>query len=325
MILKNYETKKIDFNKNKIFLLYGDNKGFIQEIVDNLFLNKNTKNIYRYTENEILGNLELFYNQIFTSSFFENNKILIISQITNKFEEIVNSILEKEIDDTKIVLIADRLEKKSKIRSLFEKNDKLICIPFYADDKKILGNLIREFFIKKKIHISQLQINLILSKIVDRKQLKVELNKLEMFLLNKSNLKNEEILKLINISENYSASELIDSYLSKNKKKILEILNENIFNLEENLMIIRVFLNKLKRLKRLKSRSEELKGNNSQAISEYKPPIFWKEKEIINQQLNFWTLNQLGHLFRNLNDLEIKIKKNYSNSSLMIGNFFLEN
>ena len=325
MILKNYETKKIDFNKNKIFLLYGDNKGFIQEIVDNLFLNKNTKNIYRYTENEILGNLELFYNQIFTSSFFENKKILIISQITNKFEEIVNSILEKEIDDTKIVLIADRLEKKSKIRSLFEKNDKLICIPFYADDKKILGNLIREFFIKKKIHISQLQINLILSKIVDRKQLKVELNKLEMFLLNKSNLKNKEILKLINISENYSASELIDSYLSKNKKKILEILNENIFNLEENLMIIRVFLNKLKRLKKLKSRSEELKGNNSQAISEYKPAIFWKEKEIINQQLNFWTLNQLGHLFRNLNDLEIKIKKNYSNSSFMIGNFFLEN
>ena len=325
MILKSYETNKINFNKNKIFLLYGENKGYIQEIVDNFFLKKNTKNIFKYTENEILDNLELFYNQIFTSSFFENDKTLIISQITNKFEEIVNSILEKEIDNTKIILIADRLEKKSKIRSLFEKNDKLICIPFYADDKKILGNLIREFFIKKKIKISQSQINLILSKIVDRKQLKVELDKLEMFLLRKSNLKDKEILKLINISENYSASELIDSYLSKNKKKIVEILNENIFNLEENLMIIRVFLSKLKRLKRLKSRSEELKGKNSQAISEYKPPIFWKEKEIISQQLNFWTLNQLSYLFKNLIDLEIKIKKNYSNSSLMIGNFFLEN
>ena len=242
MILKSYEINKIDFVKYKIFLLYGENNGFIKEAVDKILFKTNCDNIFRYTENEILSNLEIFYNQVFTSSFFETKKILIVSQITNKFEETINSILEKKNEDTTIILIADRLDKKSKIRTLFEKNKQIICMPFYADDKRILNNLIREFFVKKKILISQSQINLILTKVFDRNQLNIELNKIEVFLSNKTKIKSDEILKLINLSENYSASELADNYLAKNQRKIMEILNENIINSEENLILIRVFL-----------------------------------------------------------------------------------
>ena len=216
------------------------------------------------------------------------------------------------------------LEKKSKIRSLFEKNKQLICIPFYADDKKTLSNLIREFFTKKKILISQSQINLILTRVVDRNQLKIELNKIELFLLNKTKITNDEIFKLINLSENYSASELVDNYLTKNQRKIIEILNENIFNSEENLIIVRVFLNKLKRLQKLKLSLKNLNGDVDRVLSEFKPVIFWKDKEIIKQQLKFWSLDQLRSLFKDLNYLELLIKKNFSNSNLIINNFFLK-
>ena len=209
MIFKSYELNKINFSNYKIALFYGENKGLIKEAVDKILLQSNCKNIFRYTENEILSNIEIFYNQVFTSSFFETKKILILSQITNKFEETINSILEKKNEDTIIILIADKLDKKSKIRSLCEKNKKIICVPFYADDKKILNNLIREFFVKKQILISQSQINLILTRVFDRNQLNIELNKIEAFLSNKTKIKNDEILKLINLSENYSASELV--------------------------------------------------------------------------------------------------------------------
>jgi len=221
-------------------------------------------------------------------------------------------------------LVADILEKKSKIRSLFEKNKQLICIPFYADDKKTLSNLIREFFTKKKILISQSQINLILTRVIDRNQLKIELNKIELFLSNKTKITNDEILKLINLSENYSVSELVDNYLTKNQRKIMEILNENIFNSEENLIIVRVFLNKLKRLQKLKLSLKNFNGDVDRVLSEFKPVIFWKEKEIIKQQLKFWSLDQLRSLFKDLNYLELLIKKNFSNSNLIINNFFLK-
>ena len=324
MIFKSYEVNKINFTNYKIVLFYGENKGLIKEAVDKILLQINCKNIFRYTENEILSNIEIFYNQVFTSSFFETKKILILSQITNKFEETINSILEKKNEDTIIILIADKLDKKSKIRSLCEKNKKIICVPFYADDKRILNNLIREFFVKKQILISQSQINLILTRVFDRNQLNIELNKIEAFLSNKTKIKSDEILKLINLSENYSASELVDNYLAKNQKKIMEILNENNFNSEENLIVIRVFLNKLKRLQKLKLSSKNFNEDMERAISEFKPVIFWKEKDIIKQQLKSWSLNQLRSLFKDLNYLELIVKKNFSNSNLIINNFFLK-
>jgi len=324
MIFKSYELNKINFSNYKIVLFYGENKGLIKDAVDKILLQSNCKNIFRYTENEILSNIEIFYNQVFTSSFFETKKILIVSQITNKFEETINSMLEKKNEDTTIILIADKLDKKSKIRSLCEKNKKIICVPFYADDKRILNNLIREFFVKKQILISQSQINLILTRVFDRNQLNIELNKIEAFLSNKTKIKSDEILKLINLSENYSASELVDNYLAKNQKKIMEILNENNFNSEENLIVIRVFLNKLKRLQKLKLSSKNFNEDMERAISEFKPVIFWKEKDMIKQQLKSWSLNQLRSLFKDLNYLELIVKKNFSNSNLIINNFFLK-
>jgi len=324
MIFKSYELNKINFSNYKIVLFYGENKGLIKDAVDKILLQSNCENIFRYNENEILSNLEIFYNQVFTSSFFETKKILIVSQITNKFEETINSMLEKKNEDTTIILIADKLDKKSKIRSLCEKNKKIICVPFYPDDKRILNNLIREFFVKKKILISQSQINLILTRVFDRNQLNIELNKIEAFLSNKTKIKSDEILKLINLSENYSASELVDNYLAKNQKKIMEILNENNFNSEENLIVIRVFLNKLKRLQKLKLSSKNFNEDMERAISEFKPVIFWKEKDIIKQQLKSWSLNQLRSLFKDLNYLELIVKKNFSNSNLILNNFFLK-
>ena len=145
-----------------------------------------------------------------------------------------------------------------------------------------------------------------------------------MFLLNKTKITNDEILKLINLSENYSVSELVDNYLTKNQRKIMEILNENIFNSEENLIIVRVFLNKLKRLQKLKLSLKNLNGDVDRVLSEFKPVIFWKDKEIIKQQLKFWSLDQLRSLFKDLNYLELLIKKNFSNSNLIINNFFLK-
>jgi len=324
MILKSYEISKINFSKYKTFLLYGENNGLIKETVNKILIKANCDNVFRYTENEVLSNLEIFYNQVFTSSFFETKKILIVSQITNRFEETINSILEKKNEDTTIILIADRLDKKSKIRSLFEKNKQIICMAFYADDRRILDKLIREFFVKKKIPISQTQINLILTKVFDRNQLNIELNKIEVFLSNKTKIKSDEILKLISLSENHTASELVDNYLAKNQRKIMEILNENIINSEENLILIRVFLSKIKRLQKLKLSLKNFNGDIERTISEFKPIIFWKEKDIIKQQLKSWSLNQLRSLLKDLNYLELIVKKNFSNSNLIINNFFLK-
>jgi DNA polymerase-3 subunit delta len=131
-------------------------------------------------------------------------------------------------------------------------------------------------------------------------------------------------LKLTNLAENYSYSELVDQKLLKNKKRTINILNENILNIEENILILRTFLTKLKRLKKLKIDLQKTK-NIEQVLSSSRPPIFWKDKDIIRQQLNILSISEIKYLIQRANNLELEIKKNNQISNQILNNFILEN
>ena len=130
-------------------------------------------------------------------------------------------------------------------------------------------------------------------------------------------------MKIINLSENYGLSELIDNCLAKNKNKIINILNENNYNADDCIIILRTFLSKAKRMLKLAVQFEQNNDINK-TVNSAKPPIFWKDKEIVKIQLNKWKSSKIKNLINNLNDLELKIKKNQNNSLLIITDFILE-
>ena len=146
MILKSYETKKININLNKIVLFYGQNEGFKEEEILKIQSINKDKNLIRYDEKQILDNSEIFYNDILSKSLFEKEKIIIINRATDKIVNIITDLLEKDISDISIIINSNNLEKKSKLRSLFEKNKKLICVAFYPDSQDILTKLTYNFF-----------------------------------------------------------------------------------------------------------------------------------------------------------------------------------
>lgn len=323
MILKSFEIKNY-LNKKNIYLLYGESVGLKEEIIDSLF-KKNFKDCtYVYSETEILNNTELFYNQISSKSFFEDKKLIIINSISDKFKEHVEIILERNIADITLVLTADILQKKSKIRSFFEKEKKLIITAFYKEDIKNLSDIVRRFFQKKKISISQEMINLIVEKTAgDRKNLKNELDKIESFLITNENLNISEIMKLTNLSENFSINELVNSCLSKNTKRTVKIINENIFSFEDSIIIIRSLLNSSNRLMSLIKRKEDNK-NIDQIITDHKPPIFWKDKDLIRKQMINWSDNSIQNLIYKINQMELLVKKNSNNALNIIFDFLIE-
>ena len=140
----------------------------------------------------------------------------------------------------------------------------------------------------------------------------------------KKKITNEEIIKLVNLIENFSISELVDNALAKNKKKTINILNENNFNSEDSIIILRTYLLKLKRI--LKISEAYLKDKNLEnAINTAKPPIFWKDKEIIKIQVSTWSSVQIKKLIYQISELELKIKKNQNNSMNLTTDFILDN
>ena len=321
MIIKSFEINKINFDQNKLVLFYGKNEGFKNEAINNLIKDKDE--ITKYEEKEVLENINDFIESILSKSLFESEKIIIIKRVTDKILKIIDEIDSKNIEDVKIILNADNLEKKSKLRSLFEKDQKYICVPFYPDTDQTLSKLTFNFLKKKNISISPSNINLIVNKCNgDREILLNELNKIEFFSKNGKKITAENIAKLTNLIENHGISELIDNCLAKNKKKIVNILNENNFNNDDCILITRTFLNKAKKILKLSSEFQNNK-NIDLTISSAKPPIFWKDKEITKQQIYKWTPENIKQLIYKLSEIELLIKKNINNSINLITDFIL--
>ncbi len=323
MIIKSFEIQKKNLEEYNTILFYGQNDGLKKEEIDKIKI-KTNKKIFNYDEKQVIEKQDNFIEEILTKSLFDDQKIILINRATDKILPIIEILLEKKIEDKIILINSGPLEKKSKLRNLFEKDKKLICVPFYQDNKDTLIKLAQNYLRKFQIPISNENINLIVNKSnEDRQNLKNELEKIEIYSRNKKKITTENLLKLINLNENHSINKLIDNCLAKNQKTTINILNENIFTNDECILILRTFLNKSKKLLKL---LENFQKNNDieKTISSAKPPIFWKDKEIVKKQISFWDLKQIRELIIEISNIELKIKKNSLNSVNFLTDFLLE-
>ena len=304
-------------------MLYGENEGLKNQVFQEVFAKNFENKLERFEENEILNNFDSFISSIINKSFFDESKLILIQRTTDKIIKLIDNLLNKNITDTTIVFNAGILEKKSKLRSKFEKEKNLLCVPFYKDDVKTLRQVTNNFFIKNKISLSQEVVNLIVERSSgDRINLMNELEKISLFVIDKKKINIEDVIKLTNLAENYSVSELADNCLLKNLNKVNKIFNENIFSLDDCILIIRTLLMKSKRLLELK-KVQRTNKNLDEIITSYKPPIFWKDKEIVKSQINKWELVDTEEMIYKINKTELEVKQNYTNALNIVSDFFL--
>ena len=322
MIIKTFEIDKKNISEFKVFLIYGENEGLKKEIISKIKKNHRGKEI-KYDETQVLKNTTEFYTQIKNNSLFEEKKIFLLERCTDKISETIMEICEDVTEDL-IIINCGLLEKKSKLRKNIEDSKKAVIIPTYKDNSQSLINIAKAFFNEKKINISHETLNLLVSRCNgDRGYLKHELEKISNYLLDKRIISLKEISTLTNLSENYSASELVDASLSKNVKKTCQILLENNYSNEDTFLILRVFLQKTKKILSLLENLNTEKSIEI-VISKHRPPIFWKDKPIIERQLQIWSLKAVKTLIYKINDIETKIKKDNSLSLILMKNFIYE-
>ncbi len=323
MISKFFEINKYK-KKVNFFLFYGENEGQKEDIIKSNFNSYTKENTFKYYEKDIIQNKHPFFDQIYSKSFFENEKLILIYDVTDKILELIEETIDSNISEIKIILLAKKLDKKSKIRNFFEKNKEILIVPFYEDTIQTLITIGKKILNDNKINLSQENLNLIIERSQgDRINLKNELEKIITLSKNKKKLETDDILKLTNLSENYSASELADNCLNKNRKKTLNILNENIPSSEDNILILKTFLYKLKRLRKLRINLDE-NNNLEKTINSFRPPIFWKDKDLIKQQIKKWKVDDIDKFIVEVNDTERLIKKNPQISNLILNDMILE-
>ena len=321
MIIKSFELQKIKSSNSSIILIYGNNEGLKEQIINDCFLKDFKGEILNYDEIDVLNNKEEFISNLLNRSLFEDNKAIIISRATEKLIDTIIDIIEKNPPGIKIIIKTQNLEKKSKMRNLFEKEKNLICIPVYEDDTRVLASIVQNFLRKNELKLSQEIINILIERSKgDRKNLNNELSKLKSLAISKKKIDLYDIQKLTNLAENYSVFELSDNYLAKNSKKVSNMLNENNYTSDDCILILRTILNKSKRLLKIKSEMDKTK-NIDEVLSTFKPPIFWKEKEIVKKQTQSWSTKEIKKIIYKINDLEVIVKKNSINSINFVSDF----
>ena len=330
MILKSYEIEKnvLKIIKSNFFLIYGENNGLkkdVKELIKTTIKEKNpnTENLTFY-EDEIIKNEEQFYNSIYSGSLFGEKKIITIIISTEKIFKIIENILNKYPKDIYFLIIGELLEKKSKLRSFFEKNNQTLCVPCYLDSAKDLENIAINELKKNNTNLSKQIINLLVEQSnYDRNNLRNELNKIILFASNKKNLELEEIKSIINFSGEYKSETFINECLCGNIMQFKKILSEIYTNTINQVLVFRILNSKINRLINMK-KDEEKYGNLDNLLNSSKPPIFWKEKPLVKKQLNIWNYKDLNKISFQINDIEILCKKNPQISKIVFLKFFTE-
>ncbi len=330
MIVKSYEFKKTKslILKNNFFLLYGENFGLkkdIKNFISNEIKQKdNSIETLSLYENDITNDQDNFFNSIYSGSLFSKKKIITIYEVTDKMVDIIQDAFEKYSEDVYLIFFSNILEKRSKLRTLFEKEKKMICTACYLDNEKDLFTIAQLELKKNNITLSRESINLLIQKSnSDRNNLRNEMDKIISYSLNKDKIEINEISSLINFSGDYKSERFINECLCGNITEYKKIVSELYINTINQIFFLRILSNKIHRLLKIKEQ-ENVSNNLEVLLNNCKPPIFWKEKPMVKKQLEMWKLNDLKKIIVDITKTEILCKKNPNISNSIFSNFFMK-
>tara|TARA_B110000211_G_scaffold230961_1_gene291592 strand:+ start:410 stop:1399 length:990 start_codon:yes stop_codon:yes gene_type:complete len=315
MIFKSYLLEQnICSLEKKLFLFFGENIGLRDDFKKKIKSFNKDNEILIFNQEEILKNKNILYDEINNISLFEKKKIYFIDQASDKILELLE-IIESRIDDQKIYLFSDILDKKSNLRNYFEKSKDCAAIACYADNeigiRKIILNELKGFE-----GLSTYNINLIIDSCnLDRSKLKNELEKIKTYFKEKK-IETNKLALLLNIKTNENFNLLKDEALKGNKIKTNKLLSDTILEPEKNIFYLNLINQRLNRLYEVTiNTKEDLDAN----IGKLKPPIFWKDKDNFKHQAKRWNKNKINTLLNKTYNLEVEIKSKGSvNKNILI-------
>ena len=322
MVYKSYLIEQnINSVDKNIFLFYGENLGLQTDFKNKIKLLNKDKEIVRFNQDDIIKNTNIFFNELTNISLFQKEKIYFIDQSNDKILELIKEI-EPKIDQSKLYLFSDVLDKRSKLRSYFEKSENAAVVACYLDNEITIKKIILDK-LKNFNGLSSQNINMIInSSNLDRSKLNNELTKIISYFTDlKIDTEKLEILLDLRINENFNI--LKDEALNGNRVKTNKLLSDTIIDTEKNVFYLSLINQRLSKLAEACELSKV--SNITSVINMMKPPIFWKDKPILIEQAKKWNLDKIKIFLNKTYELEIQIKSNpIVNKNVLIKNLLID-
>ena len=307
MIHKSYLVEENFENiKNNLILFYGENLGLMDDF-KNKILDINARHqILRFSQDDILKNLDIFIQEIKNVSLFNDKKIFLINNVNDKIFKIIQEIIP-DINENKFFLFAEILDKKSKLRNFFEKEKKTDIIPCYEDNYLSIKNIIKKK-LKDYTGLTSEIINMITENCNNNRiKLKNEIQKIKTYFDNKI-IDSNKLMDLLNLQENENFNNVKDSAFNGKKQNTNQLLNTTIIESEKSTLYVTSIYQRLIKLREIIDKNTD--NNIEKTINKIRPPIFWKDKPNIANQAKIWNKDKLNKAINITYDIELKIKSN---------------
>ena len=307
MIYKSYLIEQnISLLDKNLFLFYGENLGLKNELKDKIKFQNKKAEIINLSQDDIINNIDNFFNEVLNISLFDEKKIYFINQVNDKILDAIK-IIEPKIDSQKFYLISESLDKRSKIRNYFEKSNNCGVVACYTDNEISFKKIIIER-LKNYKGVTTENINLISDKCnLNRDKLNNELDKIYTFFLEK-NIDRNKLEILLDNKINNDFSLLKDEAFNGNRIETNKLLSDTMIDSEKNILYLSIINQRLLKLNEI----FKLIGQTSleKAIDMLKPPIFWKDKPAFLKQAKKWNINKIKKILNKTYNLELEIKSN---------------
>ena len=324
MIFKSYilEQNIQPADNHKIFLFYGENQGLKKEFKKNLKVQNKNQEILNFFQDEIIKNKNLLMNEVNNKSLFNEKKIIFINQVNDKILDIVDEIIDN-IEDEKIFLFSDILEKKSKLRNYFEKSKSCGITACYQDNEITIRKIIMKKLNGYQGLTSQVTNLIIENTGLDRNKVNNEIDKIiSCFKDKKIDLKKIDLLMNMRTNEDFNL--LKDEALNGNKINTNRLLADTVLEVENNIYYLNSINQRINKLNEIENMKQE-NSNVEIVISSLKPPVFWKDKPILIEQSKKWNKGKLQTALKKTYNAELEIKSNSSvRKDLLIKNLIIE-
>ena len=324
MIFKSYilEQNIQSTNDHKIFLFYGENEGLKKEFKEKLKAQNKNQEILNLFQDEIIKNKNVLINEVNNKSLFNEKKIIFINQVNDKILDILDETIEN-IQDERIFLFSDILDKKSKLRSYFEKSKFCGIAACYQDNEVTIRKIIMKKLNGYQGLTAQVANLIIQNTGLDRNKLNNEIDKIISCFKDKK-IDLEKIDLLLNIRTNDDFNLLKDEALNGNKINTNKLLADTVFEIENNIYYLNSINQRINRLSEIENMKQE-NSNIESLVSDLKPPVFWKDKQILIEQSRKWNKKKIQEALKKTYNAELEIKSNSSiRKDLLIKNLIIE-
>ena len=322
-----FKSNSIESNPEKIsehssILFYGVNEGLKKFFKKKIKDSNEKKLIINFHQDEIITNNDILINEVSNNSLFGEQKIILIENGTDKIFSVLELIFEK-LENIKIYIFSEPLDKKSKLRNFYEKSKTNLAVACYEDDqisiKKIVLKKLKNFQ-----NLSQQNINLILESCgTNRIKLFNELNKIALYFSNNI-IDDEKLEKLLNNNVNDEFNKLRDAVINGDKNMTNRLLSNTTIEDEKNIFYLAVINQRLNKINELSDNFEKDK-NLEIALNKLKPPIFWKDKPLFLAQRKNWNKKKLIIALKKTYEVELMFKTNsYLNKNIILKKLLLD-